>query len=159
MYSYALPAAGTLAVAFALLTPFQKSLYSSALCLLGSLMSAAALYFLLGCPLLGWMQVLVYAGAVMVLVVVSVMTSPARPGSRWASWDLPRWLIWALLVLPLPALGISAAIGGAPQPAFAGLEKRMAALLFGDLAVMTEAVGLLILISSLAVLPAGRGKP
>lgn len=151
--AFALSAA--LAVAFAFGALFQKTLYGAAMCLLGVLLETAVLFILVGAPLLGFLQVLVYAGAVMVLVVISILASAPLLAERWAALAVPRPIAW---LAPLAAFAglLSAAqrLGGSPALPHAGpaLERAMARLLFGPWALATEAIGILVLIASLSVL-------
>ncbi|MBI3297406.1 MAG: NADH-quinone oxidoreductase subunit J [Elusimicrobia bacterium] len=146
---------GGLAVLFAAAALFQKTLYGAAMCLLGVLLETAVLFILLGSPLLGFLQVLVYAGAVMVLVVIAILASPPKLSGRWAELNVPRPVAW---LAPLAAFaGLMAAgqsLGGVHALPQAGpaLERAMARLLFGPWALATEAVGVLVLIASLSVL-------
>ena len=144
-----------LAVILAVAALFSTTLYGSAMCLLGVLLETAALFVLVGAPLLGFLQVLVYAGAVMVLIVIAILSSPPRLSQRWAE-PAPGWLDW---LAPAAALGALLACGPllrlSPLPVpYAGpaLEKEMARLLFGPWAVALEAVGVLVLVASLSVL-------
>lgn len=149
---------GGLAVLFAVCALFARTLYGAAMCLLGVLLETAVLFALLGAPLLGLLQVLIYAGAVMVLIVIAVLASPPRLARPWAELSVPRALAW---LAPLAALaGILAAlgtIGGQAALPYAGpeLERGMARLLFGPWALATEAVGLLVLVASLSVVKEG----
>lgn len=144
------------AAAFSAALVFQRSMYAAAICLLGVLVQVAGLFFLLGSQLLGLTQILVYAGAVMVMIVIAVMAAPARLTRRWAPLAAPSWLKTAVLAVPLIELALIARMPPsgprvtAPLPK--AFETEMAAVLFGPYALMTEAIGLLILVSALAVL-------
>ena len=72
----------------------QRSLYTAAICLLVVLFQAAALFFLAGAPLLAFLQIMIYAGGVMVLIVVMVMAAPGREGSFWSRLQVPRPVAW-----------------------------------------------------------------
>lgn len=144
---------GVLALLFAIGALFQKNLYGSAVCLLAVLLQVAALFFVQGARLLGLLQVLVYAGAVMVLLVIAVMSTAVRPANLWGegpSKGLVCLLIAALLA-DFAALGRGLSAAAPLCASFPGLEKEMAALLFGPCALMTEAVGLLVLLAALSV--------
>lgn len=156
-------AAGTAAAFFAWLMLFQRSLYACALCLLFVLMQTSVLFLLAGAPLLAFLQIMIYAGAVMVLVVVTIMAAPSPPtGGGWSRLSIPRPLAVAGLLLPLAELAAIAARGGLPQAgaggAGLGAQSRIGSVLFGPYALATEAVGLLMLLSGLAVL-GRRGRP
>ena len=153
-----LAVAGVLAAVFAFVTLFQKTLYGGALCLLGVLLQVAVIYFLLGAQLLALIQILVYAGAVMVLIVVAVMAAPPRLKHLWADIGISRWLAAAILFVPASVIGIVCARAGASLMiggwAVPSLERDMAGLLFGPYALMTEAAGVVILLSALALIVA-----
>lgn len=160
MAPLALYLCGAAAVAFAVLMVLQRSLYLSAICLLAVLLQAAALFFIAGAPLLAFLQIMIYAGAVMVLIVVTIMAapSPEEPAaSRFARLSLPWPLAAAGLVLPLVEVFLLLSRGGAAAvPARgASVELSLGPVLFGPFAVATEAVTLLMFLSALAL--AGRG--
>src|SRR5258708_19284652 len=89
----------------------QRHPINSALSLVVVMVSLAALYLLLGAEFVGAVQVIVYAGAIMVLFVFVIMLLNAgaeeqSQGSRIALWIggpgagvFPRGLVW--LVPPL----------------------------------------------------------
>lgn len=147
---------GGLAVILAVTALFQRTLYGAAMCLLGVLLETAALFVLVGAPMLGFLQVLVYAGAVMVLIVIAILSSPPRLTHRWAEDPAPRWLAWsapAAAFAALLACGPSLCAAPSALPAAGpALELAMARLLFGPWALATETVGLLVLVASLSVL-------
>lgn len=145
-----------LAVTLAVAALFQRTLYGAAMCLLGVLLETAALFVLVGAPMLGFLQILVYAGAVMVLIVIAILSSPPKLAHRWAEDSVPGWLAWTapvLVMVALTACGPSLCSAPSALPAAGpALEKEMARLLFGPWAVAVEAVGVLVLVASLAVL-------
>ncbi|MBI5242917.1 MAG: NADH-quinone oxidoreductase subunit J [Elusimicrobia bacterium] len=155
MAATALAICGGCAVLFAAFALFQRTLYGSALCLLAVLLQVGAAYFLIGAPLLGLIQVLVYAGAVMVLLVVAVMSSPPQLNEPWAG-GTAKWLAWLAVLAPAAELlSLLRAASGAPaalQRAPAALERQMAFLLFGPYAPLTEIAGLLVLVAALSIL-------
>lgn len=146
---------GGLAVLFAAAALTQKTLYGSAMCLMGVLLEVAALFVLVGADLLGFIQVLVYAGAVMVLIVIAILSAPPRIDQRWTESAFPRlaaWLVPLALFAGLASAGRVGAMQAALPQAGPHLQREMARLLFGPWALAVEAVGLLVLIASLAVL-------
>lgn len=154
MAQMAMALAGLTAASFAVLMVFQRSLYASAICLLVVLLQAAVFFFFAGAPLLAFLQVMIYAGAVMVLVVVAVMSAPSPPADLWSRLSLPG---------PLVALGLLAPVletvlflwRGEHSPGSIGnaleVQSRIGPVLFGNYAVGTEAVGLLLFLSALAM--------
>jgi NADH-quinone oxidoreductase subunit J len=149
------------AAAFACVMVFNRSLYVSAVCLLVVLLQTGVIFLLRGAPLLGLLQVMVYAGAVMVLVVITIMATGGEPEAgfqRLAEFSFPKWL--AVLGLLAAAAEISATLiftraDAAPSaPAAPWLSAAFATTLFKSYAPATEAVTLLMFLAALAVLPA-----
>lgn len=130
------------------------------MCLLLVLLQVAGMFFAMGAQLLGLMQVLIYAGAIMVLIVVAVMAAPPKLHQLWAGYEAPPLtaalvllMLGAELTLVLMGPGAIPLPPGEPAVAAARLERDMAALLFGKGALVTEIVGLLVLVAALAVTP------
>jgi NADH-quinone oxidoreductase subunit J len=157
MTLWAVLIAGAVAVIFAAGMLFSRSLYISAVCLLVVLLQTALIFVLRGAPLLGLLQLMIYAGAVMVLVVITIMASGgAAADQRFADFCLPR---------PLAALGVAAvaaelALTFSSAPAHAavaapagGLAAAFSAELFHGYALATEAVTLLMFLAALSILP------
>lgn len=158
MTLWAVALAGTIAVAFAGVMLLHRSLYVSAVCLLVVLLQTGVIFLLRGAPLLGLLQVMVYAGAVMVLVVVTIMASGGASGDapRFADFSFPRWL--AFLGLAAAAFEVALTLKGlgtAPAlvPAAPGLGAAFGQTLFTSYALATEAVTLLMFLAALAVAP------
>jgi NADH-quinone oxidoreductase subunit J len=151
--------AAGVAVVFAGLMLVQTSLYASAICLLVTLIQIGALFYLFGFQLLAFLQVIIYAGAVMVLLVEGVMAAPPAPSSRYSHTSVPKLLVLLAPVVLFLELGAWGLLGAPSQPLAtlaAPQSARLAALLFGRYAVLTEAVGLLILLSALSVIETGK---
>lgn len=147
--------AGAAAAFFAVLMTLQRSLYASAVCLLLVLLQAAVLFFLSGAPLLAFLQIMIYAGAVMVLVVVTIMAAPSTliKGERWSELTMPRWLSVAGIVLTLiEVLVLVGRQGSLGLRAGGPAEALIGKVLFEPYAAATEAVTLLLFLSALAVL-------
>lgn len=142
------------AVAFAVLMLAQRSLYSAAICLLVVLFQVAVLFFLAGAPLLAFLQIMIYAGAVMVLIVISVMAAPGPQGQFWSQLSIPRPLAWILLLVIPAEVALAASQGLQPAAGVAGalsLQSALGTFLFGPYAVATEAVTLLMFLAALAL--------
>ncbi len=79
-----------IAILFSLLVIFLKSPVTSTLSLVVSFFSVSALFVLLHAPFLGVIQVLIYAGAILVLFLyVTMLLSvepPAHPEPKWKKW-------------------------------------------------------------------------
>ena len=152
--------AGIVAVVFAGVMLFNRSLYVSAVCLLVVLLQTGLIFLLRGAALLGFLQVMVYAGAVMVLVVITIMATGGEPGSgfaRFANFSFPRWLAVLGVASAAGEIGLTLFRGGASSapvaPAAPALAAAFASALFTSYAFATEAVTLLMFLAALAVLP------
>ncbi|MGA2082871.1 MAG: NADH-quinone oxidoreductase subunit J [Holophaga sp.] len=131
---------------------FQRNLVVAGLCLVLSFMGVAGLFLLLANPVAAALQVIVYSGAIVVLVLFVIMLlnehqeeAPvqARPLQRWASAAVTAALgagaVW--LVSRSQALR---ALDQGPLPGAMTLGSLGEAL-FRDHLVAFEAVGLLLL--------------
>ena len=160
MTLWAVIIAAFVAAAFAGVMLLSRSLYVSAVCLLVVLMQTAVIFVLRGAPLLGFLQIMVYAGAVMVLVVITIMATGGEPqaGSRrLADFSFPRWLACLGLAAGALEIGVTMVAGGGPgasvAPADPALAGAFAMALFKSYALATEAVTFLMFLAALAVLP------
>ncbi|MDE2490974.1 MAG: NADH-quinone oxidoreductase subunit J [Elusimicrobia bacterium] len=156
----ALAAAGAIAVFFAAVMVTSRSLYVSAVCLLVVLLQTAVIFLLRGAPLLGLLQVMIYAGAVMVLVVITIMATGGEPEKgfrRFADFSFWRGGAAGALIV-FACYGVSrllhldggAAPAGAPVPV---LSVELGRTLFGAYAPAVEAATLLMFLAALAILP------
>src|SRR5438067_10295544 len=93
-------AIAAIAVASALGLVWRRNAIHGALFLVVNLGSVAALYLTLGAEFLAAVQVIVYAGAIMVLFVFAIMV--LIPGREETGLDPRRG--WRLLALPAAAL-------------------------------------------------------
>lgn len=152
--------AAAVAVFFAALMVLHRSLYVSAVSLLVVLLQTAVLFTLCGSPLLGLLQVMIYAGAVMVLVVVTIMAS-GDEGERFADLSIPRPLAWlgVLGAAVETAYLLSHAAAPAAVAVDPGLQARFGAALFKPYALATEAVTLLMFLAALAIAPEKGENP
>src|SRR5438105_2730737 len=117
MRSFALLLAGAVAAAFAVLMLVQRTLYAGALCLLVVLLQLAAMFYLLGAPLLAFLQVMIYAGAIMVMIVVAVMALPPRLRELWSESSVSKPAAWVALAAVLAELlAVSLPEGGEAAP-------------------------------------------
>jgi NADH:ubiquinone oxidoreductase subunit 6 (subunit J) len=120
-----------------------KSLFRAAFALSGALLATAGLYLVLTAPLLAAVQILLYTGGVLTLVVFALVVAGGNTeGARW------RKPVPAVIV----AISLFAALGAAARrvPAAApagGLEsgRDVGLLLFGDYLVAFELLSVLLL--------------
>jgi NADH-quinone oxidoreductase subunit J len=90
-----------LTVAFTVLAITRRNLMHAIVYLVGSFLATAVLFYLLGAPFLAILEVVIYAGAIMVLFLFIVMMLEIKPEDR-IRWPFVRhWL------LPLGLAGIA----------------------------------------------------
>lgn len=135
----------------------------AALYLIVSLLALALLFFLLGAPLVAALQVMLYAGAIMVLflflmMVMNLRPERGRPLPLPAGWQGPAllalllWLEIFLLLSRSPSESAGSAMVIAP--------KAVGAALFGPYLLVVEAAAVLLLASLVAALYLSRrGRP
>ena len=146
--------AGAVSFFFAGVMLLHRSLYVSAVSLLVVLLQTAVLFLLCGSPLLGLLQVMIYAGAVMVLVVVTIMAAGAE-GDRFADFSFPKPLAWLGLIAAVAETALILSSGSAPAAVAVdpALQVQLGAVLFKPYALATEAVTLLMFLAALAIAP------
>jgi len=143
-----------LAVISALLVVWQRSAVVSALFLVVNLGCVAIIFLILGGEFLAAVQVIVYAGAIMVLFLFVIMLlSPAMPERRFATGSFGVGLAFALAVLFVAALvrGVSSLAGaGAPLPVTVdgfGSAGEIGRLLFTAYLYPFQITGVLLLVA------------
>ena len=140
----------------------KRNAIHGALFLVVNLGSVAALYLTLGAEFLAAAQVIVYAGAIMVLFVFAIMV--LIPGKEETGPDPRR--PWRLLALPagglLLVLVLAVILGtrgptpvGAPAP---GGVEAIGRLLFGDYLFPFELTSVLLLAAMVGVLLLARRR-
>jgi len=135
---------------------------SSAISLIGVMASLAVLYLLLGAEFLAAAQVIVYAGAVMVLFVFVIMLlnagSEVRRGRSWMAQLLGLPLVFAFL--GLMAYFVQQLFPGAATVHFGGFQHGTALdvgrALFTTYLLPFEVVSVLILIAILGAVVLAR---
>lgn len=113
---------GLLASAFAVGVVVASNVVRMALYLIVSLASTAGLFFLAGADFVGAMQIMIYVGGTLVLLVFGVMLTAQGPfvsmKTGGGDWLLASLVAGALLALLIPAaFSVPAWRGGEPAPA------------------------------------------
>jgi len=113
MNSIAFVIIGILTLTGALAAAILPRLIHAALCLVMAFLGIAAFYFLLGAEFVGLAQILVYVGAVAVLIVFTILLTrreqedvhiPVNWGGVLVGVAVFAALFWALLKTPLPGV-------------------------------------------------------
>lgn len=143
---------GAICVAGAVNLLAQSHPINSALSLIVVMGSLAAEYLLLGAEFVAAVQVIVYAGAIMVLFLITIMLLNAgkeerTKGSRVAAvLGIPGVLIGAVLVA-WTLIGRSSMTGAVSIGALWGAPRDIARLLFHEFLLPFEVTSVLILIA------------
>ncbi|MDB4971998.1 MAG: NADH-ubiquinone oxidoreductase chain [Myxococcaceae bacterium] len=150
----------------------SKTPIRAALSLLAHILALAGIYISLYAHLLGAVQLIVYAGAVVVLFVFVIMLiGPTEDtAAQMKGGDVGRVLSVCLMIGV--TLSIAAAVGGVNPvaPAIAGCEggvaecsqfggvRGLANVLYKDAAVPFELISILLLVAILGAMAVARGR-
>lgn len=148
----------TLLATFLCLT--RKNPVHAVLYLVHALFALALLYFLLGAPLLAGWQVILYAGAIMVLFLFVIMLiDPAiaekrQPGG-WLRW-LPVALLSALLLTCGGALIVMDPVATGGIVPFQLTPREFGRALFENYGLAVEIISLMLLFAAVGAFHLGR---
>jgi NADH:ubiquinone oxidoreductase subunit 6 (subunit J) len=153
-------AVGLITAASAVLSVTTHHLVHAALWLVVTLGTLAGCYLILGAELVALVQLLVYVGAVVVLVLFALMLTRAPMGSSPEHSSGPIQRI-AAGVIGAGTTGLFAAVllpalGGQLRPTRAGDTKGIATQLFGAWVWPFELLSLLLLVALIAALAVSR---
>lgn len=145
--------ASAVAIIAALNVVFQRTPVYSSLSMLVVLTSLAVIYLLLGAEFIAVIQVIVYAGAIMVLFVLVIMLLNAQRetpsfGSRFAQWIWQPLLVVFLFEIVF-ALWRHYSPRENPLPAVSGSPQAVGELLFHTYVLPFEVTSLLIIVAIL----------
>lgn len=140
-----------LSIASSLLVIFQRNVVHSAMFLVATLFLMAVLFLTLEAPMVGILQILVYAGAIMVLFLFVIMLlNPGALEQRKIFWWGLGSLAALLLVFVLVSLvsdSPSSVAGHAPTDGAFGSPEMLARSLFTDFALPFEIASVLLLVA------------
>ncbi|MDP1831230.1 MAG: NADH-quinone oxidoreductase subunit J [Geothrix sp.] len=132
----------------------QKNVIVAGLCMVAAFFGVAGLFVLLANPVAAALQIIVYTGAIMVLVLFVIMmlnsheeekAQTPRPVQRWLSLALVAALAFGAVKLVMASAGLKAlAVSGAAVPRAMTLQK-VGTTLFADHLLGFEVAGLLLL--------------
>ncbi len=158
--------ASLVAIVSTIMVITRRNAIHALLYLVVSLLSVAVLFLLLGAPFVAMLEIIVYAGAIMVLFVFVIMLLNLGPEdvekeSQWLNGRV--WIGPSVLALILVAeLAYVLTIGGgtAPTTAVEMVEpKQVAIALFETYLIGVELTGMLLLGGLVAAFHVGRPKP
>jgi len=153
----------TLALASAMVVVFHRSPIISALALAFNLIAIAGFYLLLSAQFLALLQVIVYAGAIMVLILFVIMLlnlpeEARRRGSGWFQRTLaPLFALGIAAILAWSTAGSTEGLTFGPPPSDFGTVSVLGVDLFTRFFYPFEAISLLLVVAMIgAVLLAKR---
>jgi NADH-quinone oxidoreductase subunit J len=150
------------AVASSLVVVVHKNPVYATMSLVLTLFSVAVLFVLLGAPFLGALQILVYAGAIVVLFlfVIMLLNLQKSEESRLTA-QLAVAILGALIFVGMVGLVFWRAGAPALQPMTEELVslKALSTVLFSDYLLPFEIVGLLLLVAVVGATVAARRAP
>ena len=122
-----------IAVASAMAVIVVRDIFRAALCLILLFMTVAGIYLLLQADFLAIVQVLVYVGAISILIIVAIMlTRDARQGQPLGKLKYPAVVVAALL-LGVVVFGVISTVFAMPDNApLQETVKPLGKALFGD---------------------------
>jgi len=153
---------GLLALVMGVLVVFHKNPISSALSLIVVLFCTSALYVLLQASFIAVIQVMVYAGAIMVLFVFVIMLLCLQSGgaSRLPHWSGSKVLgALAVVYLLFVIAGRSRVLAGGKLAAtIDGSVQKMGQLLLSDYLFGFEAISVLLLTAVVGAVVLGHKR-
>ena len=148
-----------------LMTVTQRSAVVSAVWLIFSFICAAGIFALLSAPFLAVMQVLVYAGAIMVLFlfVIMMLQGPVLEGETkllalplWPAVAIPPMAVIVMVIGYLRQHGVSG-LGEAPAAGF-GSPAFVAKLMLGRYLLAFELISIVLLVAIIGALAIGKDE-
>ncbi len=141
-----------ISVASAIGVVATRNIVRTALCLLFALVGVAGLYFLLHAEFLAAVQLVVYAGGTLILIVFGVMLTSKSPFSRFQPKTIEvvvALIIGAVLLTALVAAIVQTRFADKPPVAGADLEypvRHLGELLLGQYLLPFELASVLLLV-------------
>ncbi len=156
---------GGLMVFGGLMMVVQRSAVVSAVWLIFAFISAAGIFALLSAPFLAVMQILVYAGAIMVLFlfVIMMLQGPVLEDDRkrlalplWPAVAVPPLAVVVMIIGYVKRNGLTG-MGGAVPEEF-GSPVHVAELLLGKYLLAFELISIVLLVAIIGALALGKDE-
>jgi len=148
-----------LSVVFSLLVVFRRNVVHNAMALAATLFLVSVLFITLDAPMVGALQVLVYAGAIMILFLFVIMLlNPAALEPRPAVWWTAGSLASLALLWEMVALFFYRPPFAAPPPVAGnfGAPEALARSLFIDFVLPFEIASVLLLVAIIGAVALGK---
>ncbi len=164
LYDAVFTAAAGVTVTAALGVVLFRNIIYSALSLVLAFLGVAAIYFQLNAGFLGVIQILVYAGAISVLIIFAIMLVMNRPAGR-TNLTSPRTreVFTGGTITAMMLTALIAAIGLSDWPKTVLLKGAddtvgmLAELMLGDYVVAFEAAAILLLVAVVGAIILAKG--
>ncbi len=163
LYDAAFLAIGGVTILGALGVVLFRNIIYSALSLVFTMLGVAAIYFQLNAGFLGAIQILVYAGAISVLIIFAVMLLMDKDARR-TNLPTPRTKAWFAggTITMMMLASIIAAVGFTewPKTALQGVDNSvgmLAELMLGDYVIAFEAAAILLLVAVIGAIILAKG--
>lgn len=155
---------GALTVLFVVAMLLQNNPVSSAICLVLSFFSLAAVYVTLDAHFIAALQILVYAGAIMVLFVFVIMLLNLKPAELAFDRIRPKSLgvaglalgFLTLMVVLIRKIPQVSELQFTPVNAAFGTAKAVGALMLNNYVVAFEVMGVLLTVGLIGAVLLGR---
>jgi NADH-quinone oxidoreductase subunit J len=156
---------GLLMVFGGLMMVIQRSAVVSAVWLIFAFVCAAGIFALLSAPFLAVMQILVYAGAIMVLFlfVIMMLQGPVLEGERkrlslplWPAVAVPPMAIVVMVIGYVRKDGLTSL--GNDVPEGFGSPTHVAELLLGKYLLAFELISIVLLVAIIGALAVGKDE-
>jgi NADH-quinone oxidoreductase subunit J len=137
----------------------RRNLVYAVIYLVFSFFGTAMLFYLLGAPFLAALEIIIYAGAIMVLFlfIIMMIQIEKQPGMFFPKSQLiPALMISALFLSAFAALAISDTGGWKPMASAQALPKAFGVYLFGNHWLSIEIASLLLLAALIGAFVLGR---
>jgi len=153
----------TVTVAATLLCITRTNPVHAVVYLVQGFLSLALIFYLLGAPLVAAWEMIIYAGAIMVLFLFIIMMLELAPGGKPQVIDRQRWI--PVLLLSLVTLGCTVLLILLDPPAAAGgstyyaTPRDFGTVLFDRYALAVQVVSFQLLFAAVGAYYVGKGEP
>lgn len=146
----------TISVVFAVIAVTAKNVVRAGVSLLGSFVALGTVYFTLGAEFVGIVQIIVYAGAILVLYLFTLMTMDLKKLKETHLRAIPV-VVGSFLSLAVTVLLLAAGftVSGIVKPQISGAEE-IAVPLFHKFILPFEVVSVLLLIATIGAVAVSR---
>lgn len=136
----------------ALVTALSERIFRAALGLFLSLGGVAGIFFVLGAPLLAALQMILYAGGVLVLFLFAIFVTPAAEGAqlRAKRWQAVAATLFAALVGGVLLAGVAWHAWPAPVGPGGVATADVGTAFVGEYLIPFEAISILLLAAMVA---------